>query len=180
LTNQTGGHLGIYCQYAYAHTHSDNAHAFPGILKGADMAVYTVFSALGLRIQVRAILDKDTTEFNNYLENHEENFFGDHLEEEEDAYELPPLATHTVVGTLGGHGFAEDLGGARDDYEDVVSAWSRDWRKVVWVNGPRQSDLDMVHMTVSFPLHRAGWELTVTVWQRGWHRGVVLACCNPC
>jgi hypothetical protein len=155
LTNETGGHLGIYCQHAYAHIHSDNAHAFPGILKGADMAVYTVFRALGLKIQVRAILDKDTRGFNDYLENHEDNFFDDHLEEE-DAYELPPLATHTVVGTLGGHGFTEDLGGDGDDYEDVVSAWSTDWRKVVWVNGPRQSDLDMIHMTVSVALHRAG------------------------
>jgi hypothetical protein len=117
-----------------------------------DMAVYTVFSALGLKLQVRAILDTDTRAFNDYLENYEENFFDDRLEEEE-AYVPPPLATHAVVGTLGGHGLSDDVGGELDDYETVVSAWSTDWRKVVWVNGPRQSDLDMVHMTVSVALY---------------------------
>jgi hypothetical protein len=148
LTTTTGGHLGIYCQHAYAHTHSDNTKAFPAILKGADMAVYTVFSALDLKLQVRAILDTDTRGFNDYFENYKENFFADHFEEEE-TYVPPPLATHAVVGTIGGYGLSDAMATDGSNYEDVVYAWSRDWRKVVWVNGPRESDLDMVHLTVS-------------------------------
>jgi hypothetical protein len=102
----TGGHLGIYCKHTYAHTNSDNAKAFPAILKGADMAVYTVFSALGLKLQVRAILDPDRSGLDEYLAHHEEMFCYNEGGDEED-YVPPPLATHDVVGSLGGNGFSK-------------------------------------------------------------------------
>jgi hypothetical protein len=51
-----GGRLGIYCRHAYAHTDSEFAESFPGILKGADMAVYNVFRSLGLNVKIGAIL----------------------------------------------------------------------------------------------------------------------------
>jgi hypothetical protein len=146
--------LGIYCQHAYAHTHSDNSQAFPAILKGADMAVYTVFSALGLKLQVRAILDTDTQEFEDYYECYEENTQEYHHDPYSGCYTQryvqPPLLTHDVVGTLGGHGISQVIADG-GNLEDVVQTWSDDYRKVLWVNKPRQSDLDVTHVTVSDP-----------------------------
>jgi hypothetical protein len=112
------------------------------------MAVYTVFNALGLKLQVRAILDTDTTEFQDYLEGYEENYYYDRTKEE--IYIPHRLTDHDVVGPMGGRGLSDLMIGYSRDYEDAVCAWSRDWRKVVWVNRPRQSDLDVVHATVSY------------------------------
>jgi hypothetical protein len=115
------------------------------------MAVYTVFSALGLKLQVRAILDPDRSGLGEYLEHHEEMFFYEEGGEKED-YVPSPLATHDVVGRLGGHGISEFECRDGSGYKGIVGAWGGDWRKVIWVNGPKKSDLDMVHMTVSLLL----------------------------
>jgi hypothetical protein len=160
MSTQTsvGGRLGIFCQHAYAHTHEDGARALPAVLKGSDMAVYTVFQALGLRTQVRAILDlrhKSRSESLN-------DFFSARMEREEEnaylsesgGYEMEPLIfqTHSVVGSLGGYGASEAIVETEKDMEDVVKEWVRESRgsfmKIVWVNEPHHSGLDMTHLTV--------------------------------
>lgn len=55
----TGGFLGIYCQHAYAHSTDEGIVALPEALKGTDMAIYTVFLALGLDISIRGVLKVD-------------------------------------------------------------------------------------------------------------------------
>jgi hypothetical protein len=115
------------------------------------MAVYVVFKALGLKIEVRAILDTNTQEFEDYYEEHEENARDDYDPYQRQAYLPPQILTHNVVGSLGGHGISDAVADTAA-LDEIVEAWSRDLRKVEWVNGPRQSDLDMVHAAVSCSL----------------------------
>lgn len=110
------------------------------------MAVYNVFRALGLEIQVRAILDTESEAFQEHYENCAENASYDGYEDYEDYN--PAFRSQTVVGRLGGRRPSE-IGGGEEDMENVVSEWSGDWKKVVWVNNPTWREMDMVHMTVS-------------------------------
>ena len=51
-----GGVLGFCCTHQYAHTNSSSAIRIPRVLKGMDMALYAVFRALGLRLDVLPVL----------------------------------------------------------------------------------------------------------------------------
>jgi hypothetical protein len=53
-----GGVLGFCCAHQYAHTNSSSAIRIPRVLKGMDMALYAVFRALGLRLDVLPVLDQ--------------------------------------------------------------------------------------------------------------------------
>ncbi|KAK0621834.1 hypothetical protein B0T17DRAFT_618232 [Bombardia bombarda] len=66
-----GGRLGIICNHAYAHNSKPFAVALPGVLKGSDMAVYSVFRAQGLKIKVVEVLIHDTGRV--YYDSNEEN-----------------------------------------------------------------------------------------------------------
>jgi hypothetical protein len=111
------------------------------------MVVYNVFRALGLDIQVRAILDTESDAFEEYYQDRAENAEYDDLAEYED-FRSPAFRAHAVVGRLGGR-TASEVGGSEEGIEEVVQAWGRVWNKVVWVNYPKSKEMDMVHMTVS-------------------------------
>lgn len=70
----SGGIIGFYCAYKYAH-HTSRAHALlPWALKGVDVAIYSVFRSLGLEVSVRPILisnalDEMVLEYNIYENN---------------------------------------------------------------------------------------------------------------
>jgi hypothetical protein len=51
-----GGVLGFCCAHQYAHTNSSSTIRIPHVLKGMDMALYAVFRALGLRLDVLPVL----------------------------------------------------------------------------------------------------------------------------
>ncbi|KAI9873288.1 MAG: hypothetical protein M1830_000577 [Pleopsidium flavum] len=55
---KAGGVLGFFCSHEYAHTHGAPPVRLPRSLKGVDMALYVVFRALGLKIEVLPILEK--------------------------------------------------------------------------------------------------------------------------
>jgi hypothetical protein len=146
------------------------------------MAVYTVFKALGLDIEVRAILDTNLQEFEDYYEAHEENYkeheeyaYGTRNQNRMQPYTPPIFQSHAVVGGLGGRGVSE-IGARDENLDEIVQAWSGNFKKVEWVNAPRQSELDMVHLTVSIPGCCFGCEtLMLIVWQRSWHWDAVLS-----
>ncbi|KAF7445521.1 P4Hc domain containing protein [Pyrenophora tritici-repentis] len=142
-----GGQLDIYYQHYYAHTHCNNAEAFLAILKGSDMAVYTVFKALNLNLEVRAILDITTDEFQNYLDTEEalpQEHKPDYLYEDTP---WPPLfRTHSVVGELGGR-WCCDVVVEEHEMDKFVQFWSDDYRMVEWVNEPQCLEIDMYHAT---------------------------------
>lgn len=124
------------------------------------MAVYTIFKSLGLRTQVRAILDLRRNSRSESL-----NAFFEAREElmEENAHwfhncEHKRKASvfsqgYSAVGSLGGCGASDALDGGGEDMEDVVKQWVREsdgsFMKIVWVNQPHHSGLDMVHLTAS-------------------------------
>jgi hypothetical protein len=123
------------------------------------MAVYMVFRELGLRTQVRAILDlrhnSRSDSVNEYFEAQMERDEEDADRSEGNAYKRQPVVfeTHSVVGSLGGYGASEVIGGGSErDMENVVNEWVRESRgsfmKLVWVNEPHHSGLDMTHLTV--------------------------------
>ncbi|PSN71412.1 hypothetical protein BS50DRAFT_608305 [Corynespora cassiicola Philippines] len=51
-----GGYLGVMCYHAYAHSTVEGYRKFPSVLKGSEMAVYSIFESLGLDVQVRPVL----------------------------------------------------------------------------------------------------------------------------
>lgn len=148
MTALLGGYLGIYCQHAYAHTHEDGARTLPQTLKGSDMAVYDVFKAVGLEIQVRAILDARDS-LDEYIEDYEERTMYDSEDEVRSDYEPPRLQTHAVVGNLGGYGTTETGGWEEQGIDEIIEEWSESFMNIVWVNEPHHSGPDMVHLTVS-------------------------------
>jgi hypothetical protein len=127
------------------------------------MAVYTVFKTLGLEIEVRAILDTDIPEFEDYYEEQQEDSLYCSEEYQGQPYTPPIFQSHAVVAALGGHGIA-DIGYGGEGLDEIVHAWSDDFREVQWVNKPRQSELDMIHLTVNAPGCFWCEMLTLVVW----------------
>ncbi|KAJ4377977.1 hypothetical protein N0V83_000807 [Neocucurbitaria cava] len=124
----------------------DGARTLPQTLKGSDMAVYDVFKAVGLELQVRAVLDTRNS-LNEYIADYEERNMYNSEDEVRSDYEPPRLQTHTVVGKLGGYGTTETGGWEGDGLDEVIEEWSESFMNIVWVNEPHHSSLDMVHLT---------------------------------
>lgn len=57
LRTEIGGVLGFFCSHAYAHTYGEDRVRLSRSLKGVDMALYVVFRALGLKIDVLPIFE---------------------------------------------------------------------------------------------------------------------------
>jgi hypothetical protein len=126
------------------------------------MAVYDVFKALGLHIHVRAILDTNhDSAFLDYFEDYEERYYAEKCRYDRfglpirhgEVYKPPRMQTHAVVGDLGRMRIVE-AGGNGEGIEELVEAWwGGSYMKLIWVNKPRHSDLDMAHVTASTSLH---------------------------
>jgi len=59
LTSVLGAVLGVFCRHRYAHNTDIARHRLPEALKGVDLAIYLAFQALGLRVSVKPIIDRD-------------------------------------------------------------------------------------------------------------------------
>jgi hypothetical protein len=53
----TGGMLGFFCSHRYAHSDTSAQLALPRKLKGSDMALFAVLRSLGLKTEVRPVLE---------------------------------------------------------------------------------------------------------------------------
>ena len=51
-----GGTLGFFCQHQYAHAHDSGRESLPHAFKGVDLAIYSVFRSLDLKIDPRPII----------------------------------------------------------------------------------------------------------------------------
>ncbi len=143
-----GGTLGIYCTHAYAQNTpragSSSSKALPGVLKGADMAVYAVFRALGLQVRVRSVM---TPSHWGWFWN------GD---EEEEGYEYRGPGVYTTREGLGpGEVILADV--CADGYEgldEICRSWAHDKVRVRWLTDPALEEdglreATVVHATVS-------------------------------
>jgi len=135
-----GGNLGFFCTHAYAHATQEGGKALPGVLKGADMAVYSVFKAHGLDIQVQAVLGDEEA-----LEELNEDY-----SDETPPPECTPFQRLAHVGKLP----ISDAGGdGCYSVEDILDGYTRKQVNVTWLTGPQKKlgGLGYVHMTVSGP-----------------------------
>ena len=104
LTWSSGGILGFYCHHQYAHSQQSGRKSIPGAFKGVDLAVFSVFSALGLNVGIHPIipnrsdymgglsaeelLDAPTVpEEGDFVEQYLKDLAQDSEEEEDDAYD---------------------------------------------------------------------------------------------
>ncbi|USP77941.1 hypothetical protein yc1106_05215 [Curvularia clavata] len=135
-----GGYLGVFCQHAYAHSTKEGAKALPTVLKGVDMAVYSVFKRLGQRVKVRPVFDLD----NPGLWNDE---YDDTQDEDEDQ-ESEENGVKAFVGNSCGQIVVTDAGGYEGSSNDeILRAAPGDWLRVVWLNRPSSTNMSFVHMT---------------------------------
>jgi hypothetical protein len=136
---RTGGYLGIGCQHAYAHSTEQGAQELPAILKGSDMAVYSIFKALGLQVVVRPIFDLK----NNW-------YFG---LEKQDKYEGEvSRQLHKDLDFVGrnmGGVQTTEIGGEDSGPAEVLSEVDGDWYKIEWLTRPMWKSTGLVHLTVS-------------------------------
>jgi hypothetical protein len=58
----SGGRLGVYCRYSYSHTSLNAKNVMPCALQGIDVVLYSTFRTLGLKPEVRPLLDPSTME----------------------------------------------------------------------------------------------------------------------
>ena len=130
----TGGYLGVFCSHAYAHNTVEGGESLPAVLKGTDMAVYSVFQALGLDAKVCNVLDKVNDS-----------------DEEDGGGEKSIYRNYNRVGKLGQ--LKTTYVGRHDDYDwyDILEAFSRDETTVDWLTDPPTKYLNpgFVHLTVS-------------------------------
>jgi hypothetical protein len=107
------------------------------------MAVYDVFQALGLKLDTRAILDGNARDNDD---DDDDDEYGD-SDGDEDYPREYRHKYNTIAGRLGRLRFTE-LGGDEESRRDVINGWGGEHMDVMWVNAPRSSSIDMVHMTV--------------------------------
>lgn len=139
----SGGYLGVFCTHAYAHNTKEGGDALPAVLKGADMAVYEVFRALGLAIEVRTVLDDKRP-----LEEEEEN---KDMCEDEDEEQREIRRPYRCIGNVGNLVVTE-MGEDEDDFFlEISGQFSSDRLDVNWItNLPNEGrNVGLVHMTVS-------------------------------
>ncbi len=110
---------------------------FPSILKGSDLYLYCVFVALGLEVQIRAVLDNDDDE--DYEERYEAS------ETSCGGYDV--WVSNFRCGT---GAFATDTGG--DESVPIEEAFAEFGHQegVHWINGPDPStrEVGFYHLAV--------------------------------
>lgn len=129
-----GGYIGIYCTHAYPHTTKVGQDSLPGILKGADMAVYTIFRALGLKILVKTVLDDD--EANASI-----------------AQWHPSQASpcHSRIGDWGTINLTSRGGDDMDSWNEILHGFAHRKVQINWLTGRQEKyrSEGFVHLTVS-------------------------------
>lgn len=124
----------MYCRHAYAHNTAEAKVALPWILKGADMAVYEVFRALGLKVEVRAVLD--------HLRDYED--YGEEYSTSDDG---EPGGEINFLGNELGEIHITEVGGFEEAYLEIIEDYPSDRVQVRWLTEPRWPDIGMVHLT---------------------------------
>ncbi|KAI0895160.1 hypothetical protein F4806DRAFT_91726 [Annulohypoxylon nitens] len=127
-----GGLMGTYCTHVYPYTTDLGKKSLPGILKGADMAVYTVFRALGVRVSAMTILDEEEI-------NRQRQMWGD---------EYKPI-TLNCIGEWG-EIVSTSSGGYEEEWDVVIRDFTKYKRqKVTWLSGREGKfrSKGFIHMT---------------------------------
>lgn len=107
-----GGHIGYHCSNIYPHTTSTKLHFMaPDNLKGADMAMYSIFGSLGLKVSFRPAMERDDMGHEPSDSDTESDGYGGHVGTEE-----------VVLGADGKLRF-EGWYGGEDGTHDEMDVW---------------------------------------------------------
>lgn len=60
--------MGFYCRYSYPHLNSNVAQRLHHQLLGVDRVIFTVFSSLGLKVEMKPLLDFSSIDDNDRFE----------------------------------------------------------------------------------------------------------------
>ncbi|KAF2804168.1 uncharacterized protein BDZ99DRAFT_452136 [Mytilinidion resinicola] len=124
-----GGLVGVYCSHAYAHTHEEGIKHLPGSLKGSDMALYEIFKALNLEVNLKPILDPE------YLD--------DYGDEEETSVQ----PKREYIGDMLYSTYLSDISTEDCSTSELVETWGSHTREtVVWLTQPKHSDAAMAYL----------------------------------
>ncbi|KAF2117341.1 hypothetical protein BDV96DRAFT_611764 [Lophiotrema nucula] len=149
---QYGGLLGVYCQHGYAHTTSEGAAKLPGILKGSDMAIYSVFKGLGLEVSVKSVLDIlnnslfDPSDYDDYMSG-EDNSDGDIDENTETKLRKPRWWDGSYLKNIEGDVVVAEVGGYEESVEEILGVSGARQSDVLWLTRPIHGNVGMVHLT---------------------------------
>jgi len=130
-----GGTLGIYCAHGYAHSSHSTRQALPAVLKGIDMAVYAVFCAHGLAVDVRPVAERVPGRI-----------------EDDEKYDSSPEFNTRVADSSAGLTVSDVGGNDDDEWDDIWAEWPHSQRDVHWLTQPNAKglwDASFVHMLVS-------------------------------
>ncbi|KAF2499038.1 hypothetical protein BU16DRAFT_503041 [Lophium mytilinum] len=127
-----GGFLGIYCSHAYAHTHEESIKHLPGSLKGSDMALYEIFKALNLEVDLKPILNDGA------LYDSDEDLPDS---EEEDKSKRKRIGDKLYATEY------SDVSTEWATKRELLEAWGNHAREtVVWLTRPKHSGVAMTYL----------------------------------
>ncbi|KAL3419488.1 oxidoreductase [Phlyctema vagabunda] len=143
-----GATMAFFCAHQYAHTRSQSIELLPFALKGIDVAVFSVFKALGLMPSIRPILDNDN------FRDHDKECLGchDHVGKVESVFSK--RLEYEYVSRVGDD--LEEIQMANSEMEEggcmesyVERAWPLEtWNGIIWLNSPSRNgnEIAMVGM----------------------------------
>ncbi|KAI2473118.1 hypothetical protein F4781DRAFT_380618 [Annulohypoxylon bovei var. microspora] len=134
-----GGYIGVHCAHAYPHTTQVGRRSLPGILKGADMALYTVFHALGLHVRVKTVLDRNKVDEINEWDS-------DSYSDYEHEHEASSLSR---IGDWGTIEMTEAGGDDGDEMEEIINSFGHSEVQVNWLTRQKEEcrNRGFIHLT---------------------------------
>ncbi|KAI0386945.1 hypothetical protein F5Y04DRAFT_74033 [Hypomontagnella monticulosa] len=146
-----GGYIGIYCTHAYPHTTGVGKKSLPGILKGADMAVYAVFHALGLQVHVKAVLDENYGNESMYYLNESMCYREGMYYRNESTWWDPDYEPSSAsrIGDWGNIQTTDRGGDCGDSWERIIDSFRLGQVEVNWLTGHenKHKSTGFVHLT---------------------------------
>jgi len=140
--------LGIYCQHAYAHNTPEGSTALPAVLKGADLAVYSVFKALGLKVDIRAVLDPSSEDSDEeHCSDSGEEYCCDSDEEHYTGRKINDSKNRCFLRRNYGDIEITEVGGFEESKYEICQAFASQEVEVTWLTQPVWRELGMVHLT---------------------------------
>ncbi|KAL8957925.1 MAG: hypothetical protein Q9193_004919, partial [Seirophora villosa] len=156
---RNGGLIGFFCHHQYAHAHGSGRKSLPHAFKGVDLAVYSVFHSLRLKVGVHPIIKNKSGQMGGMSMRelmHDTHYAaqGDHVElflqdlekrpgtgdEDSEDYDSDEEEEFTTNVGTSLHGPTFDCVENRSG-QPVTQAWPHQKvPKIVWMNDPSHKD----------------------------------------
>ncbi|TVY39200.1 hypothetical protein LSUB1_G003079 [Lachnellula subtilissima] len=147
-----GGMLGFHCAHQYAHTNNTANQRLPHALKGIDVVIFTIFRSLGLKTQVRPVLDQ---EFNEGERDYNDAEFNEEEYEKSSKNLTRALPEFKEIVILG-----EEAGFEPEDFE-LAKHWGKYdlFEHVKWLDqgDKKNNEVAMAFQAWCGNEHETGW-----------------------